>query len=155
MQGTRQWELLCAFHCLFRIFYLPVLLLLFTSFAVMLNCPYPDSRVFATFFPFSSPPQQEEEQQSDHMALLLPAMAKPRQVIKPLSIIYENLKQTYEVPSDWKSGNITPTFKKGKKEDLRHYRLVSLASVPSKTMKQILLETMLKHTEDREVIGDS
>jgi len=36
------------------IFFLPVLLLLFTSFAVLLNCPYPDPRILP--FSFDSPP---------------------------------------------------------------------------------------------------
>jgi len=33
------------------------LLLLFTLFAVVLNCPYPDPPVSGWFFPFSSAPQ--------------------------------------------------------------------------------------------------
>jgi len=41
-------------------------------------------------------------------------------------MIYEKSWKSGEVPGDSRKGNIAPIFKKGRKEDLGNYQLVSL-----------------------------
>lgn len=55
---------------------------------------------------------------------------------RPQSIPFERLGTSGEVPKDWK-----------------HYRLISLTSVPGKAMEKIILETISKHIKDKKVIG--
>ena len=55
-------------------------------------------------------------------------------IAEPLSIIYQRSLLTGEVPEDWRLANVTPIYKKGRKEDPGNYRPVSLTSVPGKIL---------------------
>jgi len=50
------------------------------------------------------------------------------------------------MPEDWRIVNVTPVFKKGKKEDLGNHRPVSLTSVPGK----LVLDAVYKQLEEKD-----
>ncbi|KAK4828700.1 LOW QUALITY PROTEIN: hypothetical protein QYF61_000538 [Mycteria americana] len=74
---------------------------------------------------------------------------------KPLSIIYQQSWLTGEVPVDWRLANVTPSYKKGRKEDPGNYRPGSLTSVPGKLMEQIILSAITRHVQDNQGIKPS
>jgi len=76
-------------------------------------------------------------------------------VAAPLFIIFERSWRTGEVPEDWRRANVTPIFKKGKKEDPGNYRPVSLTPIPGKMMEQLILEVIIKQVEEKKVIRSS
>ena len=61
--------------------------------------------------------------------------------------------RTEEVPEDWRKANVTPVFKKGKKEEPLNYRPVSLTSIPGKVMEQLILEVIIKQLEEKKLSG--
>jgi len=98
--GERQ--LLCVFPCFCTFFLLVLLLLLFASFDVLLNCPYPDPQIF----PFSSDasPHCTGEGAAIEQARgsLLLTGAKPLQYCKGNFSQVDYLVKTCQKPKLWK-----------------------------------------------------
>ncbi|NXF84353.1 RTJK polymerase, partial [Sclerurus mexicanus] len=74
---------------------------------------------------------------------------------EPLPIIFDKSWGTGEVPEGWRKANVTPVFRKGKKEDLGNYRPVSLTSIPGKVMERLILGAISRHIKDKRVIRGS
>ncbi|KFP24910.1 RNA-directed DNA polymerase from mobile element jockey, partial [Colius striatus] len=73
-------------------------------------------------------------------------------IAKPLSIIVKQSWRTGEVPEDWRKANVTPVFKKGRKEDPGNYRPIGLTSIPGKGMEQLILNVITKRMKEKMVI---
>lgn len=71
-----------------------------------------------------------------------------------MKISLEKLWQPGEGSTDWKRGNMTPIFKKGKKETPRELQggQSHLCALQNYGAISFLLETMLRHMENGEVI---
>ena len=61
---------------------------------------------------------------------------------------FENIQNCLKYgifPDDWKKGNIVPIFKKGDKQNIKNYLLVSLLPICSKVFERIIYDNMLKY----------
>jgi len=77
------------------------------------------------------------------------------ELAKTLSIICQQSWLTEEVPDDWRIANVTPIYKKDRKEDPGNYRPVSLTLVPAKIMEQFILRAVTRHAKDNQGIRPS
>ena len=55
----------------------------------------------------------------------------------------------------WRVANVTPIYKRGRKEDPGNYRAVGLTSVPGKVMEQVILGAIKSHIMDNQGIRPS
>ena len=62
----------------------------------------------------------------------------------PLKIIFESSFKLKQLPSDWKSANISAIFKKGSKLEVNNYRPVSLTCICCKIMESVIRDEIFK-----------
>ncbi|KAJ7421887.1 RNA-directed DNA polymerase from mobile element jockey-like protein [Willisornis vidua] len=82
--------------------------------------------------------------------ILVPCIIPTTQITKKI-----NFGVRTTPPTNHSSANVAPVFKKGKQQDFRNYRPVSLTSVPGKVMEKIILASIEKHLKDNAVIDHS
>lgn len=72
-----------------------------------------------------------------------------------LTLIFQASLQQGCAPSDWKSANVTPLFKKGDRSSPSNYRPISLTSVCSKIMEHIIHSQVMKHLDLHNILSDA
>jgi hypothetical protein len=70
----------------------------------------------------------------------------------PMSCVFRKSINEGVVPRQWKQANVTPIFKKGKKQRKENYRPVSLTSIACKVMEKIIRDRIIQHLLTNEVL---
>lgn len=71
-----------------------------------------------------------------------------------LTNIFQDSIESGTVPSRWKSANVCGVFKKGRKSDPSNYRPISLTSITSKILEDIVYSHVTKHFEHYNILTD-
>jgi hypothetical protein len=67
--------------------------------------------------------------------------------------IFTKSLETGDLPDDWREANISPIFKKGKREDPANYRPISLTSISSKLLEHIVHRATMNHLENNNLLS--
>lgn len=83
-------------------------------------------------------------------------LVNTREVIsKPLTLIFNKSIKEGNIPRDWRSANVSPIFKKGKRDDPTNYRPVSLTCVVCKILESIVRDRIIDHLDRNKPLRDS
>ena len=75
------------------------------------------------------------------------------QLCTPLSILFVKSLESGNLPQDWKTGHITPIYKKGNKTKVNNYCPVCLTSVVIKILESIVRDTSSKYLYDNNLLS--
>ena len=71
----------------------------------------------------------------------------------PIRMIFTTSLRDGHLPLSWKEGNITPIFKKGKRQVPGNYRPISLTSTAGKCMERIGRNAIMSHMTDNNLLS--
>ena len=71
----------------------------------------------------------------------------------PFKILFDLTMKVGKIPSDWKSAEVRPIFKKGSKSSPDNYRPVSLTSVVCKVFEKIIRDALCCHMKENNILS--
>ena len=71
-----------------------------------------------------------------------------------LTLLFNSSLKSGITPSDWKTANITPVYKKGERFKAENYRPVSLTCICSKMLEHIVVSQLMKHLDNHNILSD-
>jgi len=75
------------------------------------------------------------------------------QLLLPLTELFKYLRHLGHMPSQWKTANITPVFKKGLSSEVSNYRPISLTSIFCKLFERLIQNKILTYLSDNNLIS--
>ena len=76
-------------------------------------------------------------------------------IYKPLEMIFKQCIETGVFPSEWKKANIVPIHKKGDKQTLENYRLLSLLPICGKILERLMFNKMFNFFMENKLISSN
>jgi hypothetical protein len=77
------------------------------------------------------------------------------QIAPALTTFFQASVAQGKIPSQWKSANVVPIYKKGDRSIAANYRPVSLTSVCCKTLEHIISSSIMKHLDCNNILTDA
>ena len=74
-------------------------------------------------------------------------------LLQPLTVIFNRSLLHGDIPEQWKKALVVPIFKKGNRQDPGNYRPVSLSSGFSRLGETVLLDPMLTHVQQHNLLS--
>ena len=76
------------------------------------------------------------------------------QIAPVLTFIFNQSIQTGSLPSDWKTANVTPIFKKRDRAESKNYRPVSLTCICCKVLEHVIHSQIMEHLDQHDILSD-
>lgn len=70
-----------------------------------------------------------------------------------LTDIFQRSLNTCNIPLDWKIARVIPIHKSGDRNSAANYRPISLTSIPSKILEQIIFTNVIRHLESNNLLN--